>query len=183
MDSSTAGLIGVGIGGIVSLATALLTPRVNARLSERQFGRETERKKLESLEAVLDDAGVALEEVHWALREALVLLPCVSSSPAEDKIDSGWEDVCRRMAAAQAQVSCQGTRLAIRLGAPAAGVSSPCVEAYNGLQNGYRDLVRQVRGGRGSGLDVADLQRRLDTCGDHQAYLNQAAVLLKPRSV
>lgn len=110
MDSSTAGLIGVGIGGIVSLATALLTPRVNAQLSMRQFDRETERKKIESLEAVLDDAGLALEDMHWALREALALDPPARLAPsAGEKADNGWLEVGTRTAKRhRTSLSCNG---------------------------------------------------------------------------
>jgi hypothetical protein len=180
MDSSTAGLIGVGIGGILSLATGLLTPRVNAQLSAQQFKRETESKRLEGLEAVLDEAGLALEEVHWALREALAVLAHARSLPSvHEEADSRWLEICARMATAQAQVSRLGTRLAIRLGAPTATVDSPCVAAYNDRQMGYRGLVREVQDPDSQrNLDLAELQRRLDVLGHHDAYLNEAAKLI-----
>jgi hypothetical protein len=75
MDAATAGLIGAGIGGAVSVTTAVVTVVANARASEHQFAREAEAKKLESLQSVLDDAGLALENMHWAIRAAVAVRP------------------------------------------------------------------------------------------------------------
>jgi hypothetical protein len=49
MDSSTAGLIGVGIGAVVSLVTVFLTPHMNARLTKQQFAREAENEEARCL--------------------------------------------------------------------------------------------------------------------------------------
>jgi hypothetical protein len=184
MDSATASLIGVAIGGALSLATAVLTPRVNARWARDQFAREAEAKKLDGLQAVLDDAGLALEAVHWALRNALVLRSKNGGLPAGRDDREEWRGARAGLSAAQAEVSRQGTRLAIRLGAPKAGVHSPCVSAYDVLQQQYRALVRELRElPPGGSVDLDPLEQQLDAVGDHHSFLNQAAVLLKPRSV
>jgi hypothetical protein len=47
----------------VSLITAEITVVANTPASEHQFAREAETKKLESLQSVLDDAGLALGDI------------------------------------------------------------------------------------------------------------------------
>jgi hypothetical protein len=181
VDSATAGLIGAGIGGGLSLATALLTPWVTVRLSRQQFAREAEQRKLADLQSVADDAGLALETVHWAAHDALRRV-ALGSSP-DPALMEEWREACSKMAAAQADASRQGTRLAIRLGAPRGGVSSPCVAAYDELQDRYRGIVREIQGASGGEADLRSLGDRLDRLGDHQTYLNQASLLLKPKAI
>jgi len=180
MDAATASLLGVAIGGGLSLATAVLTPRVNARLAKDQFAREAEAKKIDGLQAVLDDAGLALEAVHWALWEAVVLRSKDDRSPN----DQEWHRTRAGLSAAQAEVSRQGTRLAIRLGASKAGAHAPCVESYDTLQKRYRKLVSEVRDlPPGHAVDLDAFERRLDVAGNHHPFLDKAAVLLTPRTV
>jgi hypothetical protein len=179
VDAATAGLIGAGIGGAVSLATAVVTALANARTSAHQFAREAEAKKLESLQSVLDDAGLALENEHWAIRAAVAARP-ESTSPisAKDEGDENWRAACARMEAAKADVSRQGTKLAIRLGVP-----SDCVDAYNSAQFRYRGLVDDASSsGSGTPRNV-ELTRRLDALGTDHTYLNAAAQLQRPKAV
>jgi hypothetical protein len=179
VDAATAGLIGAGIGGAVSLITAVVTALANARASEHQFAREAEAKKLESLQSVLDDGGLALENVHWAIRAAVAVRP-ESTSPisADDDGQEDWRGACARMEAAKADVSRQGTKLAIRLGVP-----SGCVDAYNSAQSRYRDLVDDASSSGSETPSNAELSQRLDALGTDHEYLNEAAKLQRPKTV
>jgi hypothetical protein len=179
VDAATAGLIGAGIGGAVSLTTAVVTAVTNARTSEHQFAREAETKKLESLQSVLDDAGLALENAHWTIRAAVAVRP-ESTSPISpnDEGHKNWRAVCARMEEAKAEASRQGTKLAIRLGDP-----SDCVEAYNSAQFRYRELVEDTSSSGSGSPSNAELTQRLDALGEDHAFLNQAARLLRPKTV
>ena len=183
MDGATAGLIGVAIGGVVSLATALVTASATARAAEEQFARETEREKLEALQAVLDAAAVALEEVHWVLRGAVDSgEPHPPSTSSGDGNGRAWSEVSDRMRAASAEASRQGARLAIRL-----GVEHPCVAAYDSAQRQYRRLIEEIlRSGPSAVAERSWAWReRLNTLGDEDEprFLNQAKDLLRPRTV
>jgi hypothetical protein len=162
VDAATAGLIGAGIGGAVSLITAVVTVVANSRASEHQFAREAEVKKLESLQSVLDDAGLALENMHWAIRAAVAVRPESTSpiSPSDEGHD-GWHAACARMEAAKEEVSRQGTKLAIRLGLP-----SNCVEAYDRFQRQYRDLVENAKRSGTETPSNPELSDQLDKLGD-----------------
>ena len=170
----------MGIGGVVSVVTALVSAWGNARVAEQQFAREAEQQKLASLEAVLDAAGLALEEAHWALRAAVeARKESPESTSLEDPGAKAWRRMCERMDAAKADVSRQGTRLAIRL-----GVAAASVEAYNSVQRGYRELVDEVRA-FGEDAEVAEFSRRLDELGsrDQPRFLDEAKNLLIPRTI
>jgi hypothetical protein len=131
---------------------------------------------------VADDAGLALEAMHWAVND--VLGRAGHTAPSDPDPARAWRDACSAMRGAQTEVSRQGTRLAIRLGSPRGGVESPCVAAYDELQDRYRAIVSKLQASPGgSDLDVPALRETLDALADHHTYLNQASLLLKPRSV
>jgi hypothetical protein len=178
MDPATAGLIGAGIGGAVSITTALLAPWVSSRFAEQQFVREAEQEKRKSLEAVLDQAALALEEVHWSILHALTVFRQPDSSPGKE---DNWRVACRRMEDARAEASRQGTRLAVRLGGPTDNIHSHCVAAYDGLQKEYRQLVGKVMDASLAGtLDSSKIEQKLDALGADQTYHNAASALLIP---
>jgi hypothetical protein len=179
VDAATAGLIGARIGGAVSVVTAALAAVANAKATGHQFARETEAKELESLQSVLDDAGLALENVHWAIYAVVAARP-ESTSPisANHGGDEDWRAACEEMEAAQADVSRQGTKLAIRLGVP-----SDCVDAYDRKQKRYRKLVQHARGAGGEAPSNAELTDCLEDYGADHTYVNCAARLLRPLGV
>lgn len=166
----------------MTISAALVTPWLSARLSDQRLAREAEGKKLESLEAVLDQAGLALEEVHWALRDGLPSWS-VPSPSAPGRPAGAQEKARKRLSNAQADASRQGTRLAIRLGADSGSRRSPCVAAYDKKQKHYRALVRTVLDADDdSAFSPAVIQQELDELGDDQSYINEAAKLLRPAS-
>jgi hypothetical protein len=181
MDAATAGLIGAGIGGVVSMTTALLSPRINARVAREQFDRTAEEKKLDGLADVLDSAGLALEGLHWALRDAVVRLRKGGAPEGE-----AWDKAIRRLGRKQREASRQGMRLALRLGVATRDDAPPVVSEYDQLQKRYRDLVHRLRDevARGKEIDVAAIDAELNQLGEDQhVFIDAAAATLRPASV
>jgi hypothetical protein len=181
MDPATAGLIGAGIGGAVSITTALLAPWVSSRFAAQQFAREAEQEKRKSLEAVLDQAALALEEVHWSILHALTVFRQPDSSSQQE---DNWRAARGRMEDARAEASRQGTRLAVRLGGPTDNIHSHCVAAYDGLQKEYRQLVDEVMDSSPGGkLNTTEIEQQLNALGADQTYHNAASALLVPSTM
>jgi hypothetical protein len=191
MDPATTALIGAGIGGVVSITTALVTPWVSSRFAMQQFAREAEQEKRQGLEAVLDEAGLALEEAHWSIRHALTVkaepdfsdggsgqAPGPEPSPRWQK---QWRAAFARMEEARAATSRQGTRLAVRLGGPE---RSGCVAAYNHIKDGYWKLLGEVMdAGLEGKLETQKIDNRLKRLGDDQRFHDEASKLLTPVTV
>jgi hypothetical protein len=173
MDPATAGLIGVGVGGLCTVASGLGAAWQNNRSARTMSQQAAEERKHASLEAVLDEAALAMETMHWALNDALDARPRDALQPGDAE---EWHRSRTRIAEAQANTSRLGTRMAIRLGPP--GVSDS-VRAYDAKQVRYRALAMQILT-TDEPCDPASLRAELDKLGEDKSFFECAAVILKP---
>jgi hypothetical protein len=176
VDASVAALLVAGLGVVGTVSAAAVNSYSSARSAARRLTSEAEGKKLDSLQDALDAGGLAIERIHWALREAVRIARRSAGSTPPSRQD--WENAREEIALAQEAASSQGTRLAVRLGA-----KSRCVAAYDWKQERYWELIESVlKIGTATSVDIAAVESDLSTLGRDKRFLNEAAELLRPAS-
>jgi hypothetical protein len=158
-------LLGVTIGGLLSAAAALTAPWLTSTLAARQFREELGWRRLDELAALMDNAGLALEQFHWSLRRAIDAL-----ADGEDETKR-WERREAAIAKAREQASSLGTRLAIRLG-PAN--EADLVGIYDDFQARYTEVADAVDNRQTQLPDGRTVREALEDCANHDPYFMAA---------